>query len=104
MFLLQSAGLCFLKNEKVYKCGEAKPDSDHTWKIRGVKKHSVCNSCGVDERMEYWARRKEKEAVHKTDRQGSKRQQAQRKETLITPHSFIYCLARVSGCDKISDK
>lgn len=58
------------------KCHLPKDDSEYTWSIRGIKKHSSCNQCRNKERMEYYERNKEKELKYKWNRQLSKREEA----------------------------
>jgi hypothetical protein len=58
------------------KCGQAKDESEYSWNIRGVKRHSACNSCRVSERMDYYRRNKEKELKYKSERQVGKREEA----------------------------
>ena len=58
------------------KCGLPKDDSEYTWSIRGIKKHSSCNSCRNLERMDYYDRNKDKELKYKAERQVNKREEA----------------------------
>ena len=58
------------------KCGLLKEDMEFSWSIRGVKKHSSCNSCRVEERMDYYHRNKEKELKYKYERQSNKKEEA----------------------------
>lgn len=58
------------------KCGLLKDDSEFTWSIRNIKKHSSCNPCRNKARMEYYERNKEKELAYKWDRQLRKREEA----------------------------
>jgi hypothetical protein len=58
------------------KCGLPKDDSEYTWSIRGIKKHSACNSCRAKDRLVYYERKKEKELEYKWDRQLRKREEA----------------------------
>jgi hypothetical protein len=58
------------------KCGLPKDESEFTWSIRGIKKHSSCNSCCGEQRMDYYQRNKEKELTYKWDRQLRKREEA----------------------------
>jgi hypothetical protein len=59
------------------KCGLPKGESEYSWSIRGVKKHSSCNSCRAEQRMDYYERNKDKELAYKWDRQLRKREEAQ---------------------------
>jgi hypothetical protein len=58
------------------KCHLPKDDTEYTWSIRGIKKHSSCNQCRNAERMDYYERNKEKELKYKWNRQLSKREEA----------------------------
>ena len=58
------------------KCGLSKNESEYTWSIRGIKKHSSCNPCRNEHRMDYYQRNKEKELTYKWDRQLRKREEA----------------------------
>lgn len=74
------------------KCGLTKKDSDFSWSIRGIKKHSRCNSCRAKERMEYYERNKAKELKYKAKRQIEKRETARKfvVDYLIT-HPCVDC-------------
>jgi hypothetical protein len=43
---------------------------------RELKKHSRCNSCRVEDRMDYYEKHKEQELEYKWDRQLRKREEA----------------------------
>ncbi|MFN8411647.1 MAG: hypothetical protein U0Z26_04595 [Anaerolineales bacterium] len=58
------------------KCRQEKDDSEYSWSIHGIKKHSSCNSCRNKQRMDYYERNKEKELTYKWDRQLKKREEA----------------------------
>jgi hypothetical protein len=58
------------------KCGKEKDESEFSWSVRGVKRHSACNSCRVEERMDYYQRNKDKELKYKAERQINKREEA----------------------------
>jgi hypothetical protein len=58
------------------KCGLPKDDSEYSWSIRNIKKHSACNPCRNLERMDYYERNKDKELAYKWDRQLRKREEA----------------------------
>ena len=58
------------------KCGLPKDESEFSWSIRGVKRHSACNSCRAGERMDYYERNKDKELKYKAERQVVKREEA----------------------------
>jgi hypothetical protein len=58
------------------KCGLPKDDSEYTWSIRGIKKHSACNACRAADRMDYYERNKERELSYKWGRQLRKREEA----------------------------
>lgn len=60
------------------KCGLSKDESEFSWSIRGVKRHSACNRCRTEERMNYYRRNKEKELKYKAERQITKREEARR--------------------------
>lgn len=60
------------------KCGLPKDESEYTWSIRGVKKHSSCNPCRAKDRMDYYERNKEKELAYKSNRQLKKREGARK--------------------------
>jgi len=56
------------------KCGLPKGDTEYSWSISGIKKHSSCNSCRAAQRMDYYERNKEKELEYKAKRQILKRE------------------------------
>jgi hypothetical protein len=58
------------------KCGLPKDESEYTWSIGNIKKHSSCNSCRAVDRMGYYEKNKEKELAYKWDRQLRKREEA----------------------------
>lgn len=58
------------------KCGLSKDESEFSWSIRGLKKHSVCKPCRAAERLDYYQRNKEKELKYKHGRQKDKREDA----------------------------
>ncbi len=58
------------------KCGLLKEDSEYSWSIRNIKKHSSCNPCRNLERMDYYERNKDKELAYKWERQLIKREEA----------------------------
>lgn len=58
------------------KCGLPKDDTEYSWSIRGVKRHSACNSCRAQERLDYYQRNKEKESKYRSERQVRKREDA----------------------------
>ena len=60
------------------KCGLPKDASEYSWSIRGIKKHSSCNSCRNEERMGYYERHKDKELKYKAERQIAKKEEARR--------------------------
>jgi len=60
------------------KCGLPKDESEYSWSIRNIKKHSSCNSCRNSQRMDYYERNKDKELAYKWDRQLRKREEAKR--------------------------
>jgi hypothetical protein len=62
--------------KKCTKCGIEKADSEYSWSILGVKKHSACNSCRALDRLDYYQRNKEKELKYKSERQVAKREEA----------------------------
>ena len=41
------------------KCGLPKDESEYTWSIRENKKHSACNSCRAQDRVDYYERNKD---------------------------------------------
>jgi hypothetical protein len=55
------------------KCGVLKEDSEYSWSIHGIKKHSACKSCRAGERLDYYERNKVKELEYKWNRQLDKR-------------------------------
>jgi hypothetical protein len=74
------------------KCGQLKNDSEYTWSIRGIKKHSACNTCRTEERMDYYQRNKDKELKYKAERQVSKREEARRFVTdYLRNHPCVDC-------------
>ena len=60
------------------KCKTAKDESEFSWSIRGIKRHSRCNSCRAPERLDYYNRNKEKELAYKYERQINKREEARK--------------------------
>ena len=58
------------------KCGLPKDESEYSWSIKNIKKHSSCNSCRNEQRMDYYKRNKDKELAYKWDRQLRKREEA----------------------------
>src|SRR5215207_836740 len=58
------------------KCGLPKDISEYSWSIRGIKRHSSCNSCRAAERMDYYERNKDKELKYKGERQVRKKEEA----------------------------
>ena len=60
------------------KCGLPKDDTQYSWSIRGVKKHSSCNQCRAKERSVYYQKHKPDELQYKAERQIEKRQEARK--------------------------
>ena len=60
------------------KCKERKDESEFSWNIKGVKKHSACNSCRAVEQSDYYKRTREARLEYKWDRQVRKREEARR--------------------------
>jgi hypothetical protein len=58
------------------KCGKEKDESEFSWSIRAVKRHSACNSYRANERLGYYQRNKDRELKYKTERQVNKREEA----------------------------
>lgn len=74
------------------KCGVSKDNSEYSWSIRGIKKHSACNSCRAKERLDYYQRNKEKELKYKAERQVNKREEARHFVfTYLSANSCIDC-------------
>ena len=74
------------------KCGQSKKDNEFSWSIGGLKKHSRCNSCRAEERMEYYERNKAKELKYKASRQIEKRETARKFVVhYLTTHPCIDC-------------
>jgi hypothetical protein len=74
------------------KCGLPKNESEFSWSIRGVKRHSSCNSCRAEERMDYYERNKEKELEYKIKRQIAKREIARQSVfNYLKQHPCIDC-------------
>lgn len=73
------------------KCGEKKPDSEYTWSIKGVKKHSSCNSCRAKAQADYYQRTKPQQLKYKYKRQEAKREEAR--------HFVFNYLSRTSCVD-----
>ena len=74
------------------KCGLAKEESEFSWSIRGVKRHSACKPCRVAERLEYYQRNKEKELKYKHGRQVDKREEARHFVfTYLSDHPCVDC-------------
>lgn len=61
---------------KCTKCGLPKEESEFSWSIPGIKKHSRCKSCRAEDRMDYYERNKDAELEYKWDRQQRKREEA----------------------------
>jgi hypothetical protein len=60
------------------KCNVEKDETEFSWSIRGEKRHSACNKCRAEERMDYYQRNKQKELKYKSERQANKREDARR--------------------------
>ena len=60
------------------KCGIPKDESEFSWSIRGVKKHSACNECRAKEQSDYYQRTKPQQLKYKAERQVNKREEARR--------------------------
>lgn len=60
------------------KCGQEKDESEFSWNIRGVKRHSACNPCRALEQADYYQRTKPKQLKYKAERQVQKREEARR--------------------------
>ena len=74
------------------KCGLPKDDSEYSWSIRNIKKHSSCNSCRALERMDYYERNKDKELKYKAERQIAKKEEARHFVfTYLSSHPCIDC-------------
>lgn len=74
------------------KCSLPKEDSEYSWSIRNIKKHSSCNSCRNGERMNYYERNKDKELKYKAERQVAKKEEARRFVTeYLRSHPCIDC-------------
>lgn len=74
------------------KCGERKPNSDFSWSIPGIKRHSRCKPCRVEDRMDYYERNKEKELAYKWNRQVTKREEARQYVTsYLESHPCVDC-------------
>ena len=58
------------------KCKELKDESEFSWNIRGIKRHSRCNSCRSIEQSEYYERTKPQRLKYKWERQVAKREEA----------------------------
>jgi hypothetical protein len=58
------------------KCGLEKDEEEFSWSIRGVKKHSRCNSCRAEDRMDYYETHRDQELEYKASRQIEKRDEA----------------------------
>ena len=53
-------------------------EADFSWSIRGIKRHSRCNTCRSKERSERYERNKEAELAYKYERQDRKREEARK--------------------------
>ncbi len=74
------------------KCGLSKDDSEYSWSIKGVKRHSSCKSCRAKERKGYYERHKEQELTYKSERQINKREEARRYVfDYLSNHSCVDC-------------
>jgi len=74
------------------KCGLPKDESEFTWSIAGVKKHSSCNACRAEERLDYYKRNKKKELKYKAERQVNKREEARHYVfTYLSTHPCVDC-------------
>jgi hypothetical protein len=60
------------------KCGQVKDESEFSWNIRGVKKHSACNPCRALEQADYYQRTRPRQLKYKAARQVQKREEARR--------------------------
>ncbi len=58
------------------KCGQPKDESEFSWSIRGVKRHSACNECRAKEQADYYERTKPQQLKYKAERQVVKREEA----------------------------
>jgi hypothetical protein len=75
------------------KCGISKDEEkDFSWSIRGIKRHSACNSCRSAERSAYYERHKEKELKYKWERQVLTREEARHYVfTYLSNHPCVDC-------------
>jgi len=74
------------------KCGLAKDESEYSWSIRGIKRHSACNSCSAEERLEYYQRNKDKELKYRAERQEAKKEEARHFVfTYLSNHPCVDC-------------
>jgi hypothetical protein len=58
------------------KCSLPKDESEFSWSILGIKKHSRCKKCRAEDRMDYYEDHKDQELKYKWGRQQRKRVEA----------------------------
>lgn len=74
------------------KCGKEKDETEFSWSIRDVKRHSSCKSCRASDRIVYYQRNKNKELNYKANRQIYKREIARRFVFgYLTSHPCVDC-------------
>ena len=74
------------------KCGLAKDESEYSWSIRGIKRHSARNSCSAEERLDYYQRNKDKELKYRAERQVATKEEARHFVfTYLSNHPCVDC-------------
>jgi hypothetical protein len=74
------------------KCHETKSESEFSWSIKGIKRHSRCNPCRAPDRLDYYYRNKEKELKYKHERQANKKEEARQFVTdYLRSHPCVDC-------------
>ncbi len=74
------------------KCGQIKDESEFSWSIKGIKKHSICKSCRSNEHSNYYERNKEKVLEYKWERQVRKREEARHYVySYLSSHPCVDC-------------
>ncbi len=82
----------FMSLRTCSKCGQIKDESEFSWSIKGIKKHSICKPCRSNEHSNYYERNKEKVLKYKWERQMRKREDAGHYVySYLNSHSCIDC-------------
>jgi hypothetical protein len=74
------------------KCGLEKAESEFTWSIRGIKRHSSCNTCRAKAQSGYYEKTKPMQLKYKSERQVAKREEARTFVfTYLSKHPCVDC-------------